>query len=339
MARRGCAGDTLARVTRLPRYFLTSAVLVISLATSVCFVSNNLNSRVQHRDETVAQQVALIAKAPLPFDGQPSDQPEFRNRVLFPLAMVGVARLTGLENREAFLLVRWVSAVFCFATLVWFSMTMTGNDIGASALAAALLALFFVTSFNHPWEHPTDFPDATAMILGAWASIRRRLLPALAVAAIAAANRESAVFVGIVWIAVTTIPSTPARAIRILQGVAMMVLTLSVTLILRRVFALPGAPALNSVAENPLLPMLRDAIRHPFLSWAMLLVASVAPTLAIIGARWRGPSETSQRMVMAAGFVGAVSLAVGAPDEIRILTPAATMLVCSLVIPCQFLAE
>src|SRR5436853_7581307 len=80
MARRGCAGDTLAPVTRLPRYFFTSAVLVISLATSVCFVSNNLNSRVQHRDETVAQQVALITKAPLPFDGQLSDEPEFRNR-------------------------------------------------------------------------------------------------------------------------------------------------------------------------------------------------------------------------------------------------------------------
>ena len=113
----------------------------------------------------------------------------------------------------------------------------------------------------------------------------------------------------------------------------MVVLALSVTLILRRVFGLPGARALNSTAENPLLPMLRDAIGHPFLSWAMLLVASVAPTLAIIGARWRELSQTSHRMVMAAGFVAAVSLAVGAPAEIRIMTPAATMLVCGLVIP------
>jgi len=71
-------------VTPPLRTFGASALLVVSLATAVCFVSNNLNSRVQHRDETVAQQVALIARTPLMFDGQLSDQPEFRNRVLFP---------------------------------------------------------------------------------------------------------------------------------------------------------------------------------------------------------------------------------------------------------------
>jgi len=240
--------------------------------------------------------------------------------------------MTGLEDREAFLLVRWLSAILCFTTLLWFSMTMTGHGIGGSALAAALLALFFVTSFNHPWEHPTDFPDAIAMILGVWAAIRHRLTAALAVAAVAAANRESAVFIGILWIAVTTIERGP-RGRRIVEGLAIILLALSVTFTLRRVFGLPGARAFNSVAENPLVPMVLGAIRHPFLSWAMLLIASVGPTLAVIAVRWRGLSAVSHRLVIAAGFVGAVSLVIGAPNEIRILTPAATMLVCGLVGP------
>ena len=311
------------------RDVLASALLVVSLASTVCFVSNNLNSRVQHRDETVAQQVALLSRAPLMFDGEASDQPEFRNRVLFPIVMIGVARVTGLDLREAFLLVRWLSALLCFGTFVWFSITMTGNDMSTSTLAAALLALFFVASFNHPWEHPTDFPDATAMILGAWAAIRRRLLPAIVVTAIAAANRESAVFIGVVWMAVTSHDPT-RRVTAVIQGAAMIAVALSVTFALRRFFGIPGARALNSVAENPVMPMLLGAIQHPFLSWAMMLAASLGPTLAVIAVRWRRFSADSRRLILTAGVVAAVSLIVGAPNELRIMTPAAALLLCGL---------
>jgi hypothetical protein len=57
-------------VTERHRTFAAAALLTCSLATAVCFVSNNLNSRRQHRDETVAQQLALIRAAPLIFDSQ-----------------------------------------------------------------------------------------------------------------------------------------------------------------------------------------------------------------------------------------------------------------------------
>src|SRR3954466_10818313 len=77
-------------------------------ATAVCDVSNNVHSRFVHRDEVVSQQRALLNRAPLLFDGKQGDLPEFRNRILFPFAMVTVVRLTGLRDGEAFLATRWV---------------------------------------------------------------------------------------------------------------------------------------------------------------------------------------------------------------------------------------
>ncbi len=281
----------------------------------MCFVSNNLNSRSQHRDETVAQQIALIRAAPLIFDGQPSDVPEFRNRVLFPFVMVGVVRATGLQDREAFLLVRWLSAALCFGTLLWFAIVVAGNDLAASALAALLLAMFFVVSFNHPWEHPTDFPDATAMVFGAWAAIRRRVWPAVIIAGVAAANRESAAFIGVLWIAVTT-RDDASRLKRVIQGMAIILVALSV----------------NRIAENSVSAMLATAADRPFMSWPMLLVASLAPALAVIGAPWPRVSAVGRRIIGAGLCVAAASLVIGSPDEIRIIAPAATMLVCGLAL-------
>lgn len=316
-------------MTEQQRTFAAGALLTLALATAVCFVSNNLNSRLQHRDETVAQQMALLARAPLVFDGQPTDGPEFRNRLLFPLAMVGAARVTGLQEREAFLLVRWLSAAVCFGALIWFAMVVGANDITGAALAALLLAVFFVASFNHPWEHPTDFPDATAMLLGAWAAIRRRVLPALLIAAVAAANRESAAFVGVLWIAVTTLDA-PSRVKRVIQGAAIILVALSVTLTLRRLFSMPGVRFLNSVAENPIRPMLLTVVNHPFMSWGMLLAASLIPTLAVIGVCWQRVSAVGRRIILAGVLVTVASLVIGSPEEIRIITPAATLLVCGL---------
>jgi len=306
-------------------------LLACSLATAVCFVSNNLNSRRQHRDETVAQQIALINAAPLVFDGQPSDVPEFRNRVLFPFVMVGVVRATGLRDGEAFLLVRWLSAALCFGTLLWFAIVVAGNDLAASALAASLLALFFVVSFNHPWEHPTDFPDATAMVLGAWAAIRRRVWPAVIIAAIAAANRESAAFIGVLWIAVTTLDDD-SRLTRVMQGLAIVLVAVSVALALRVVFDMRGARVVNRIAANSVSAMLATAADRPFLSWPMLLVASLAPALAVIGATWPRVSAVGRRIIAAGLGVAAASLVVGSPEEIRIIAPAATMLVCGLAV-------
>jgi len=111
--------------------------------------------------------------------------------------------------------------------------------------------------------------------------LQRRAL----IAAVAAANRESAAFIGVLWIAVTTLDA-PSRVKRLIQGAAIIVAALSITIALRRMFSMPEARVVNKIAENPIGPMLLTALNHPFMSWAMLLIASLTPTLAVIGARW-----------------------------------------------------
>jgi len=125
-------------------------ILAFALATAVCFVSNNLNARLLHRNEVVSQQLALLSRSPLIFDGRPSDLPEFRNRILFPAVMVSLAHVSGLSDREAFLALRWLTATGCFLLLWWFSLSVAHTDIATAILAAAVLALFFVLSFNPP---------------------------------------------------------------------------------------------------------------------------------------------------------------------------------------------
>src|SRR5262245_46960152 len=102
---------------------ITGLALSLCFATAVCEVSNNLHARVVHRDETVSQQRALLNRAPLVFDGVPADLPEFRNRILFPAAMAGIIHMTNLNAREAFLALRWMTAVACFAMVWVFAMS------------------------------------------------------------------------------------------------------------------------------------------------------------------------------------------------------------------------
>src|SRR5258705_5876394 len=261
---------------RVPHHAVAGLQMAFSLAPAVCFVSNNLHARVEHRDETVAQQSALLHRQPLVFDGQAGDLPEFRNRLMVPLVMSAVTRISHISDREAFLGLRWLTAFICFATLWWFASVICKSSLVISALALTLLALFLTLSFNHPWEHPTDFPDATIMVLAVWAAITQRFPAAMAVATIGALNRESAAFAGIIWMFVAT-PSMPKRWLGIAQGAALAACALLVTTLIRRLAALPGGNVVNSVAAGDLGATLAGALRHPFMSWAMMLVAALVP--------------------------------------------------------------
>jgi len=300
-------------------------------ATVVCHVSNNLHARVVHRDETVSQQRALLTRAPLTFDGQRSDVPEFRNRILFPLGMVTLTRLTGFSDGEAFLATRWMSAFACFA-VVWVFAAVAGTSVAQALLAQGLLAVFFTVSFNHPWEHPTDFPDAIVMVCAVWAALRRRFTAALATAAIGAANRESAAFTGVIWIFLTALTEDRRFARAIGEGVLLIGAAAAVTITLRRVLGLTGSRMVNSVAENPVLPMLANAFTHPFMSWMMLLVAGCLPVILAIACYWGSGSAAGRRLGLAATCIGVITLVIGSPEEVRILTPAITIGICALLL-------
>jgi len=196
-------------------------------------------------------------------------------------------------------------------------------------LADGLLAMALVLSFNHPWEHPTDFPDATVMTMAVWAAIRRRFDAAVCLATVGAANRESAAFVGIIWIAITLGDLDSSRVRRVAQGLALVAVTIATTTILRLVFELPGGRVRNSVAENDVWAMLKIAVAHPFLSWAMLLIAMLIGPVVLVAANWSPGSAEGRRLAVAGAAIGLVSVVIGAPNELRVLVPAVTVLICA----------
>jgi len=312
--------------------YVMGIILAFALATAVCFVSNNLNARLHHRDEVVSQQLALLSRSPLIFDGRPSDLPELRNRILFPAVMVSLAHVSGLNDREAFLALRWLTATGCFLLLWWFSLSVAHTDIPIAILAAAVLALFFVLSFNHPWEHPTDFPDASMIILATWAAHKRRIWVALLLTLVGAANRESAAFAGVIWVAVTAFDmATPAWR-SIARGAGLALAAMAMTTALRLAWGLPGSRTTNSLfgGDNDIPRMVNVAVTHPFMSWAMMLVASLIPIGVLAAFYWRSYVAEGRRIMIAGFLIGLGSLLIGSPDEIRILIPCVTTLVCGM---------
>jgi hypothetical protein len=292
----------------------------------VCFVSNNIHARVVHRDETVAQQTALLHRQPLIFQGVPGDLPEFRNRLLFPVLMATVTSLSGVNSRQAFLFVRWVTAFACFVLFWAFTVRLVGGGTREALMGQAMLTMILVLSFNHPWEHPTDFPDVAVMIAAVWAAMRRNLALAALIAILGAANRESAAFTGVIWIAVAW-SEDAARLRALFEGAVLSASALGMTTLLRYLFRVPGGRLVNSVGENPLWPSIREALAHPFMSWPMLLAAMLIPPLLLAFTNWQG-SRAGRHVVMAGVLLAAVSLVIGDPGELRVSLSPATIVLC-----------
>jgi hypothetical protein len=179
---------------------LIAVTVSAAFAMLVGFVSTNLDPRFAHRPEVIQQQFAILAGGPYPIDGVFSEVGAYQNRVLFPLALAFLAGL-GFGAVGAWYLVLRLTTAFGAFLAVWYLLRRQG---GASPRLAAvgigLLAYELVFTFSQGWEHPTDFPDVALTSLWVWAALTRRRWTVLVVALVAAVNRESAAFAGVLWL-------------------------------------------------------------------------------------------------------------------------------------------
>lgn len=152
----------------------------------------------------------------------------------------------------------------------------------------------------------------------------------MVIAMIGALNRESAAFTGIIWMFVAT-PWMPRRWLGMAQGAVLAANALLVTTLIRRLADLPGSNVVNSVAAGDLGAMLAVAMRHPFMSWAMMLAAAVVPLGCVLFEYWGSDSDEGRRVAYAGFVVAVLSIAIGRAEEIRVLTSSAAILVCAAV--------
>jgi hypothetical protein len=313
-------------------------VLSWSLAVFVCYVSNNLHPRFEHRAETIAQQFAILAGESYPINGVQTYFSVFQNRVVFPLAL---AATTGLTQRVGFggvgqwyLLLRLTAAFVAFLVF-WYVLRRVARAGPVTAAAGSgLLAYELVFAFNHGWEVTNDFPDVAFTTLMLWATIAHRRWSLLLIAVLASFNRESSIFAGLFWLFLYGFgPRRTPRVLEIAFSVFLAAVSYAVVLGARWWFGGPKAfSAINLEYGGGSLGRLVEAVEE-FLkspspsSWPVLLLAAIAlPGLWVFRNRhWL--EDGQRRLLLLAGALFPLSVVFGTPSEVRIYTTPIVVLV------------
>lgn len=316
----------------------TVALTAFALAVAVTFVSGNLNARFRHLSESAGIERAILHSEPFIYDGVARDIPPFRNRILVPLFMEASSRLVSGTPQEHFIFWRLATAWAMFALFFYLLRDGSAETV---MLGASLLALVLVLSFGHPWEHASDFPDV-AFHLGFCAlAVARRRYALLVLALVAAGNRESAAFAGVIWTAVhgCTLWNVEGGRWReslvpreICYGAAVSLLSYGTAVALRGYFGTTDGAPLQSL----MLPNIGDAVGaflahpNPF-SWPGTLLASVMLSGSLFWLRHHALDEVSWKLLLAAGAVFLISTVFGSISELRVFLPAFTVTIFAAV--------
>lgn len=290
------------------------------LAVMVAFVSGNLNGRFQHKAEVVSQQVAILHNEPTYFDGLPHDLPEFHNRVLIPAILAASTAVFPGTLQQWFIAWRLITAALMF----WTMLRLTNQSSWHwPVLAVSLLAYLCILSFAHPWEHPTDFLDATFTLGFCALTLSGRFFALTVLALLAASNRESAAFAGVMWACVHGRSESRRFQFReICRGVGLSTIVYLAVLALRREFAVPGVQRLNALAIVELPNDIAVYLQHPTLDgWPIRMAASLALVLLCVRAFHNQLQNRELRLLIASGFMFAISLVFGKIGELRVFLP------------------
>jgi len=297
-------------------------LLSAALALVTTGVSMNAGGRLEHRGETIALQQAILRAEPGTLDGRPIYVPQFQNRILFPIVLATVVRVTAQEPSRVYLVLRILSSWLAF----WIVLGVAGRLSGSPERAtktAALAALALILSFNHPWEHPTDVIDMAVFALAVLWTIERRYWWMLALAVVASANRESSLFLSLLWIAVQGANTRLSRRLFVEAFVLGIVATaavmgLRVGLGGMRALAGPDMPIGYTIRS------LRIFLAHPSpFDWPIGVIGLLILCTAAV---WDRPiTRTQGAIVIAAVLMAGLSAIGGAAEELRIYIPAITV--------------
>jgi hypothetical protein len=295
-------------------------LLAGALAVVVSAASHFLAPRYASRVFVADQQLAIFERRPfVEPGGRSGDVPEFRNRLLVPAALAAAMNITGVPAVTAYFGLRVACAFAMFLAVGWY---VSRHAPDAAVLPAlAVLALCLITSFNHPYEFPSDYLDVlftTAFVAAARSGQR---MAALLAAAIGASARESAAFSGIIWWFCTSGPAMRRGAFSAaLIGVAM-----GATTILRMLFHLPGGSIFNSIAiEGSVGSITRTFVTDP---GPRIWIVGLG-VIAILLFYWldlaRAWTSRDAGLLRASAVILATTLVFGVIHELRIYMPVVT---------------
>jgi hypothetical protein len=174
-------------------------LLYVTFAAATGFADTRMRAHPAHQVDTfIPAVVANTESAPAKY------------RVLAPFLDHYASRLTGLSPQNTWYLTRLLWIFLAYALTHAYLRTWFGP--GEAAAGVALTAATMPLLFTNSWAHPDHMPELALFALGAMAVARRSdRLFAVALAA-AAFNRETSVFLVLLYLVAE--PITRARLIR-----------------------------------------------------------------------------------------------------------------------------
>ncbi len=301
-----------------PRAWLSLFLVHASLAILVCFVSNNLLTRFQHRQETVRQQFAILEGHSYLVDGQPADWPPFRSRVLFPALLAMASRWRIVPPEAWFVILRLITAFAAFLIFSLLLLEAAGASWKLAVAGCGWLALGLILTFNHTWEHPTDFPDVIFFSLAIWFALRKRRTALAAAVLVGTLNHQTIAFAGVLWVCLYGLDAAwRIRPVEIGYGAALMAASRLTSWLV--VWAIRGSASWGYVMNGyETIGQLRQFLAHPYASgWPVLLFALAAPTLVWLSVNRKALSAADKRILAAAAVTIGVSSVVAFMAELR----------------------
>ena len=293
-------------------------MVAVCLAVMVCSVSATMNSVSLYRGDMIAVQSSILHRQPFSSsDGQVMDMPEFRGRILMPVLLGASQRLAGGSPELWFSMWRLITALLLFVIVLQLAPGPWHWRVAGAGLIAYLLVLCWS-------EHPTDFPDVAFTIGFCALALADRWYSLLLLTLLAALNRESAAFAGVIWIGVRSVPATAAdRLIQFGKGATLSVAAYTTVLALRYAFSVPTEGQWLQTFALPRLPQLvREFVEHPTPSgWPVLLAASAAPLFWLTWRLRHVRTRDEDGLVLAGAVVVAITLCFGLINEIRVFLP------------------
>lgn len=295
-----------------------------ALAIILCFVSNNLHRRFENRADAVAQQFAILEGRSYQVEGMEADWPPFRSRILFPVALALASRWEIVPPAAWFVILRLATAFVAMLLFCLLAIRVAGVSPKIAAAGCAWLALGLIPTFNHSWEHPTDFPDVIFFCAALWLSLRERKLALLLATVAGSLNHQTAAFAGVIWICLYGLDGRRRlRPVEIAFGVVLMAASKLTTALVE--FVIRGEVGWGHVVNGyQTIDQFVHFLRHPYASgWPVLLFAMLTPTAVWLWINRKTLTLPDVRILAAVVVITGISAVIAFMAELRsvFLTP------------------
>jgi hypothetical protein len=235
-------------------------------------------------------------------------------RVFTPLTTTWFIRATGLAPVEGWLLSRLLWFMACLLAFDWYLRTWYSDvaSFGGTLFVAATLPLTFTNS----WAIPDQLPELAFFALGAGAIARGRDGWFAAWLTLAAFNRETAVFLVLLYAVAR--PLTAAHAARTAAFGALWFGIYAGLRAWRGLQSYDYWQIWRNIRFLGLLPPGFDPYKR---AYAWFVIALFGPPAAVIWARWDAVPPFARRALLVVPAVLAVATVFSSIIETRIFTP------------------